>query len=107
MAIHLKAGPGIPHPPLRGTLSRKRARGMLSLRPACGEKVAEGRMRGWRLCTKQRWNRPGHPLTRPYRGTLSRKRARESKRLFMLYHDKYIHAIALSPLGFYRRLRLY
>ncbi|GHU32746.1 hypothetical protein AGMMS50256_23370 [Betaproteobacteria bacterium] len=66
--------------PCRGTLSRKRARGMLSLRPACGEKVAEGRMRGRRLRVKQRWNMSRHPLTRPCRGTLSRKRERESKR---------------------------
>jgi hypothetical protein len=34
-----------PHPPLRGALSRKRARGKPSLLPSW-EKVAEGRMRG-------------------------------------------------------------
>ncbi|GHU26496.1 hypothetical protein AGMMS50256_03850 [Betaproteobacteria bacterium] len=35
------------------------------------------------------------PLSCPCRGTLSHKGERESKCLFMLYHDQYIHAIAL------------
>src|ERR1700730_12700838 len=37
-----------PHPALRATLSRKRERELENLLPACGEKVAEGRMRGRR-----------------------------------------------------------
>src|SRR5438477_9133055 len=39
-----------PHPPLRGTLSRKRERGFRSrsLAPRCGERVAGGRVRGKR-----------------------------------------------------------
>src|ERR1051326_772669 len=38
-----------PHPALRATLSPQAGRGattLVALRPACGEKVAEGRMRG-------------------------------------------------------------
>jgi hypothetical protein len=62
--------------------------------PNFGKSAGEGR----RFSTKQGWNMPnpspflhlpGHPLSQG---------ERESKRLFMLYqlyHDKYIHAIAL------------
>ncbi|GHU33445.1 hypothetical protein AGMMS50256_25390 [Betaproteobacteria bacterium] len=59
--------------------------------PNFGKSAGEGRL----FSAKQGWNRPDPPPLLPLPGHPLPQGERESKRLFMLYHDKYIHAIAL------------
>ncbi|GHU36622.1 hypothetical protein AGMMS50256_33470 [Betaproteobacteria bacterium] len=69
--------------------------------------MPEGQERGRRFSTKQGWNRPDPPPLLPLPGHPLPQGERESKRLFMLYHDKYIHAMALEayPLAVFSNIK--